>query len=745
MSASLPSVTSLPSLPPFAHSKLTALPALDMEHDRLARACGQGPVFTFRSDCVPSSSRSIYRSAGPSEASSTTTMSSASPPKVARTSSELRASTAAPPAPLNLDDTVLSVPFELGWGLRPRATSVRVSARHGAAASGGNAGAAGGATHLPHRPRSASQPASIPVFCPSSPRGVLRSLRDVLDLEGMQLEECLDVRQVFERWERGLARCEAVQLQHQHQQPRFQKTFGAPVSVAVKGASMSTVLGGYQLDVPWVVYACVEELNRTGIYQPGLFRAVPNRARLTRLIDAFDLPCAAYPASPEEDDMCPKVAPTASVTRASLRKESMPDICALLKTYLDLLPEPLLDANLTSALYTLCVKPCLEREDEMDETGSDSDGGYFASHGGGRARSAPPSASSHMSLDVPMTPSEHRNAQLSLEAPQILLAQHILRLAPPHSLALLAYLLGFFTQLPLCPDNGMDFADVARMFGRVLVGGPGADAEVVRECVRWLLERWARVSDGLLDVVPHEERADESESAPASACKTSFGTFSAPEQHPCAPMSSREPTPRQRNDAGQMGVDMARVKTETQMQAQMPYDPGLVGPLAPIQTFFRPHSTSVSSDGSTASSATSSSFDMDEDAYVHTWQIGGGYGRTEEMEGVNAKHDGGAMVGEVVVPEERVYELFDGNARIASRYGLEREYVSCPSSPHSRPFSETRFSSPAASVRSLEVDGGSWPSSSSSEATSRCSPPPSYALDGDGLQSERTPRNSTSY
>ena len=27
---------------------------------------------------------------------------------------------------------------------------------------------------------------------------------------------------------------------------------------------MATVLGGYQHPVPWVVYACVEELNRTG-------------------------------------------------------------------------------------------------------------------------------------------------------------------------------------------------------------------------------------------------------------------------------------------------------------------------------------------------------------------------------------------------------------------------------------------------------------------------------------------------
>lgn len=36
------------------------------------------------------------------------------------------------------------------------------------------------------------------------------------------------------------------------------------MSVAVRCASMTTVLGGFQHHIPWVVYACVEELNRTG-------------------------------------------------------------------------------------------------------------------------------------------------------------------------------------------------------------------------------------------------------------------------------------------------------------------------------------------------------------------------------------------------------------------------------------------------------------------------------------------------
>ncbi|OSC97035.1 Rho GTPase activation protein [Trametes coccinea BRFM310] len=655
VSASLPSVASLPSLAPFAHSKLTALPAVDMEHDRLARTKSD------EKQVVDSSSR-------PADS--------------------LNVRHAVPPAPLDLEDTVFSVPSALAWSLRPRATSVRVSQRH-----------QGSASYHPSRPRSTSQPASIPAFAPSSPCAVLRSLRDVLDLEGVQMEDCLDVQTVCERWQvggerdRGLARGEAVRHINHH------KTFGSSVAVAVRCASMSTVLGGYQHDVPWVVYACVEELNRTGIYQPGLFRAVPNRPRLARLIEAFDLPLPTHTMPFDEDDLCPRMTtPTPSTTRASLRKESMPDICALLKTYLDLLPEPLLDINLAAALHRLCVQPCLARENEMDDDGCDSDGGYFASHT--RARSAPPSSSSQMSLDVPMTPSEHRHAQLSLEAPQILLAQHILRLAPPASLALLAYLLGFFTQLPLCPDNGMDFADVARMFGRVLVGGPAADLSMVRECVGWLLERWGRVSDGLFDIAP-ETAEEQSHSEPVSATKEAF---TSPVFSP--PLSSADTTPRQAQGDG---------KADGLVRMQVPYDPGLaidrdLDRGLGTRGGARPHSTSVSSDGSTSSAGTS--VDTDDDG-AFTFRARYAADVIMGVEGDKGSDTGFRAVREYEYEPEAAYDPFDRGTRVqADVFAL----VAAPGSPL------TAFSPPA-SVRSLDVESAaSWPSSECS--TSRCSPEP---------------------
>ncbi|KAI0628462.1 hypothetical protein C8Q77DRAFT_1220911 [Trametes polyzona] len=684
VSSSLPSVASLPSLPSFAHSKLNRLPAVDMEHDRLARACGQGLILVGLSSEFASSSNSH---AGPSHVRG-------SPSKLA-SGSHTRSFT--PPTPLAMDEPILDIPFALSWGLRPRATSVRVPQRHSP-------------PHLPSRPRSTSQPASIPVFAPSSPRGVLRSLRDALDLEGMRLEDCLDVHAVFERWdaqsERGLARGEAGQP--------HQRTFGAPVGVAVRHASMSTVLGGYQHHVPWVVYACVEELNRTGIYQPGLFRAVPNRTRLARLVEAFDLSSPVHTPSP--DDMeCPKMRPTPSSTRASLRKESMADICALLKTYLDMLPEPLLDSNLSSALYELCVQP--HADNDADE--SEGDRGFFAS----RARSAPPTTSFSGYPDVPMTPSEHRSAQLSLEEPFVVLAQHILRLAPPSHLAVLAYLLGFFTQLPLCPDNGIDFTDVARMFGRVLLGRPSntpADSTSTRECVLWLLERWARISDGLFDIAAGSEATDGlADSAPATACRA---TFDSP------PLHSAQTTPRLgghcEGGQGQSGT----------VRIQMPYDPGLCERVS-----FRSHSTSVSSD---SSSATTASFESDE-------LLSGDTGLSYAA--LRTKDDLSLELARAAVEEYgSSLDLYEREKRSYPSYALGRDFVSCPSSPRQQ--SERGLCSPPTSVRSLDIES-LWDYYSGS--TSRCSPSPSPmggrvdALDSDSEPyedpHETTPRNSASF
>ncbi len=218
--------------------------------------------------------------------------------------------------------------------------------------------------------------------------------------------------------------------------------------------------------------------------------------------------------------MCPLVTPTPSITRSSLRTESMPDICALLKSYLTELPEPLLDENLTIALYQHCVHPSIVRE-RLESEAQDHvvDAEYFAPVGihapipsQHRTHSAPP----HSLPAVLLTPSERRAAALSAESSQIVIAQHLLRLAPPPLCSLFSYLVGFFTQLPLSPDNGLTLEDVSRMFGRVLAGDSTAPRR--HSVLMWLLERWARISEGLFDVaVSKDGDEEEAESTPQAS------------------------------------------------------------------------------------------------------------------------------------------------------------------------------------------------------------------------------------
>ncbi|KAH9856860.1 hypothetical protein C2E23DRAFT_882160 [Lenzites betulinus] len=706
------------SLPPSAHPKITRLLAVDMEHDRLARACGQGPILACPAGtALPSASAS----------SSSAHLHGNSNADAASTFRPTHLATPRASLVVHADDPLADDPFALAWGLRPRATSVRVSQR--------------AAAHLPSRPRSTSQPASIPVFAPPGPRGVLRSLRDLLQREGRVLEECLDVRAVLVRWEgEAFGRGETV----------HPKTFGAPVGVAVRCAWMSTVLGGYQHNVPWVVYACVEELNRTGIYQPGLFRSVPNRTRLARLIESFDMCTPSCASSPNGDGICPRMAPTLSTTRASLRKETTPDVCALLKTYLDLLPEPLLDENLAAALHLLCRRRLLRlaRPPALRP----------AAHRPllpipirlllrPRSRPAP---------SVPMTPSEALTQQLALEAPQIAHAQHLLRLVPPAPLALLTYLLGFFTQLPLCPDNGMALADVARMFARVLVGGANGQT---RECVQWLLERWPRVSDGLFDGVEDEQGGrGYADSAPATACKSTFDAW-APPVALAFTRGSSEDTPRVMQDVQEPVYEEDEEVGASRGATLMPYDPGL------RERGYRSHSTSVSSTSSSATTASVESEVSDfDDAYAPIEGEDGGRKDDVEIEVAAREY-------ELEIESESVYRSLDldrlAHIPLNFRLGLGREYASCPPSPrhfarYNAAPSTLLCNSPPASTHSadfLEADVESSWDGLNSGSTSRCSPLPlprgvspsqGYSDSDSGCESgqefgDGTPRNSACF
>lgn len=253
--------------------------------------------------------------------------------------------------------------------------------------------------------------------------------------------------------------------------PKF-RVIGAPLRDVLIHASSTITIGEHQHHVPTLVVACVEELTKTGIYQQGLFRTFPNRDRHLQLIDIFDS-SADYGA------------------KFSMHGQTMPDICAVLSSFISALPHPLLDPKLYGGFWHWCVKPSVKRE-EVRRSQQD------AEEEEKRARGElppllPTSARQHQRQ---FQDDLHLGDDGDIERHQIMVAQIILRFLPIGHLSLLIYLCGFFTQLPLCPENGIQFEDIARIFGHKIFG---ATAKVSsQKMMVWLLSRWHHISENIL-------------------------------------------------------------------------------------------------------------------------------------------------------------------------------------------------------------------------------------------------------
>jgi len=96
----------------------------------------------------------------------------------------------------------------------------------------------------------------------------------------------------------------------------------------------------------------------------------------------------------------------------------------------------------------------------------------------------------------------------------VAVARDLLRLLPTHSFSLIIYLCAFFTQVPLCPENGITLEDIGRIFGPAVFGGP---VPAARRMMVWFLKRWNRVSDSLLVPEPPDDCASSSSSSSAAA------------------------------------------------------------------------------------------------------------------------------------------------------------------------------------------------------------------------------------
>ncbi|KIJ63537.1 hypothetical protein HYDPIDRAFT_168366 [Hydnomerulius pinastri MD-312] len=317
----------------------------------------------------------------------------------------------------------------------------------------------------------------------------------------------------------------------QEMDPGFH-AIGAPLEDVLLYASTSIAIGDHQHDLPIVVVACVEELTKTGIYQNGLFRALPSRDRHLQLIDIFDK-SADFGA------------------QFSMRGQMMPDVCALLSTFISSLPGPLLDPHLYSALWQWSVKPSVKREDARREQQEWEEEER-------RAKGEPRRPSSTQPRD---RDDLHLGTDDDLEGDQICIAQILLRLLPIGNLSLLIYLCGFFTQLPLCPENGIQFEDIARIFGQRLLGG--STKAVSQKMMVWLLTRWSQISDTLFGescgmnppssptqppTSPAAAEDEESQRRPDQSEKRKVSGDSSSESPPNRMASSLSPDPTEDHD-----------------------------------------------------------------------------------------------------------------------------------------------------------------------------------------------------
>jgi hypothetical protein len=168
----------------------------------------------------------------------------------------------------------------------------------------------------------------------------------------------------------------------------------------------------------------------------------------------------------------------------------MPDLCALLVSFLAALPEPILEQCIWDGLWTWCVCPSLRRDEKRaSDPGPSRRTSAYDAHWQ-RARGG--SVSSYTSSST----TQDGDDDYAAETAQIVTARALLRLLPRANFALFAYLLGFFSQIPLCSDNGMHAADIADMFGEMVFGTHGPQA---KRSLAWFILRWSRIFDGLFD------------------------------------------------------------------------------------------------------------------------------------------------------------------------------------------------------------------------------------------------------
>uniref|UniRef100_A0A8H8CQH4 Rho-GAP domain-containing protein n=1 Tax=Psilocybe cubensis TaxID=181762 RepID=A0A8H8CQH4_PSICU len=286
---------------------------------------------------------------------------------------------------------------------------------------------------------------------------------------------------------------------------------GEPIRKASIYSSTYVVLGGREHCLPIIVVNCIEELYRTGIYQPHLFRSLPNRARLFELIGIFnsEVPLPGSTIRSRQSNSHP-ITSVGFGINTSLHLESTPDICALLTTYLSSLPEPILPSFMFRAIWDWC---------ELDDDDNDNHEGNVK-----LASDPKPTSAFGRRHGLPSTVPLARTYTSPTESTHILVAQLLLQLLPSPNFSLIIYLLAFFSQVALVKEeNGVGVEDLSRMFGGRIFGGGSVATSTLQSIgesksaedvfnttqtrregeamMSWFLRRWGPISEGLFDVV----------------------------------------------------------------------------------------------------------------------------------------------------------------------------------------------------------------------------------------------------
>ncbi|KAJ7117748.1 hypothetical protein C8R44DRAFT_791396 [Mycena epipterygia] len=335
----------------------------------------------------------------------------------------------------------------------------------------------------------------------SDPRALLRTLNTLLDPSSQRIPDYLDVDHIMALHERDLMEREqrdAIKLKARRDRAEGSvacdglTVFGSSLREATMYASNGTVLGGYEHDLPIVVFRCVQGLCRHGFHNlSSQMQPKPDRDRLLALISAFD-------SEPQ----------FGSTTLLDCPHE-LREIYALLTTYLFALPEPILSSDMFEALWTWCVLPSLRSTDFLEDQN--------------RFRC-------HVATDA-----------------GVHIAQLLLRLLPLPNFSLIVYMMGFFQRLP-----HMITEDVGRAVfaGRCAKPSSNTDgrAERAETMMRWFLDRWDGIFKGLfapLEGQQNDEDIAASSINPWSPRQSPADTFGS-----SPPMNTRQVSPRLERNGG---------------------------------------------------------------------------------------------------------------------------------------------------------------------------------------------------